>query len=73
MGIRYVRRQIIKKEKEELNEQIVELKQQIRNLNTSIEIAKGASDNDTFGATNTNLDVMKRLAQLEKIVYGKDE
>ena len=61
------------KEKEELNEQIVELKQQIRNLKTSIEIAKGASDNDTLGATNTNLDVMKRLAQLEKIVYGKDE
>ena len=60
-------------EKEELNEQIVELKQQIRNLKTSIEIAKGASDNDTLGATNTNLDVMKRLAQLEKIVYGKDE
>lgn len=61
------------KEKEELNEQIVELKQQIRNLKTSIEIAKSASDNDTLGATNTNLDVMKRLAQLEKIVYGKDE
>ena len=61
------------KEKEELNEQIVELKQQIRNLKTSIEIARGASDNDTLGATNTNLDVMKRLAQLEKIVYGKDE
>ena len=61
------------KEKEELNEQIVELKQQIRNLKTSIEIAKGARDNDTLGATNTNLDVMKRLAQLEKIVYGKDE
>lgn len=61
------------KEKEELNEQIVELKQQIRNLKTSIEIAKDASDNDTLGATNTNLDVMKRLAQLEKIVYGKDE
>ena len=61
------------KEKEELNEQIVELKQQIRNLKTSIEIANGASDNDTLGATNINLDVMKRLAQLEKIVYGKDE
>lgn len=64
------------KEKEELLEQIVALKQEIRNLRTSIEIAKGADDNlnnNGFSSAGTNLDIMRRLAQLEKIVYGKDE
>lgn len=62
------------KEKEELNEQIVELKHQIRNLKTSIEIANGAASEDAgLNNSNTNLDIMRRLAQLEKIVYGKDE
>lgn len=66
------------KEKEELNEQIVELKHQIRNLKTSIEIAKGAAaeagaEDMGLNNSNTNLDIMRRLAQLEKIVYGKDE
>ena len=61
------------KEKEELLQEIMMLKQEIRNLKTSIEIAK-CSDNegDNFNA-GTNLDVMRRLSQLEKIVYGKDE
>ena len=67
--------QIIKdseKEKEELLEEIMSLKQEIRNLKMSIEIAKN-SDETGNGAGGTNLDVMRRLAQLEKIVYGKEE
>lgn len=58
------------KEKENLLEEIMNLKQEIRNLKMSIEIAKNSDDTST---TSTNLDVMKRLAQLEKIVYGKEE
>ena len=64
--------QIIKdaeKEKEELLEEIMGLKQEIRNLKMSIEIAKNGDSN----ASGTNLDVMRRLSQLEKIVYGKEE
>ena len=61
------------KEKEQLLEEIMALKQEIRNLKMSIEIAKSSTDNDNLLNTSTNLDVMKRLAQLEKIVYGKDE
>jgi DivIVA domain-containing protein len=58
------------KEKEELLEEIMNLKQEIRNLKTNIEIAKsGSSERREV----TNLDIMKRLSQLEKIVYGKDE
>lgn len=60
------------KEKEELLEEIMTLKQEIRNLKISIEIAKSSDDSGMVN-TSTNLDVMKRLAQLEKIVYGKEE
>lgn len=64
------------KEKEELLEQIMLLKQEIRNLKMSIEIAENVDDSSETKFTqqsSTNIDVMKRLAQLEKIVYGKDE
>lgn len=60
------------KEKEELLDEIMKLKQENRNLKMSIEIAK-ASDSDESGRSVSNVDVMKRLSQLEKIVYGKDE
>ena len=56
------------KEKEELLEEIMSLKQEIRNLKMSIEIAKSGDNKEV-----TNVDVMRRLSQLEKIVYGKDE
>ena len=58
------------KEKEELQDEIMRLKQEIRNLKTNIEIAKSGS---TERREVTNLDVMRRLSQLEKIVYGKEE
>ena len=48
------------------------LKQEIRNLKTSIEIAK-ESDTDDNTKNISNVDVIRRLSQLEKIVYGKDE
>ena len=56
------------KEKESLLEEIMALKQEIRNLKMSVEIAKNNDSKET-----NNVDVLKRLAQLEKIVYGKDE
>lgn len=59
-------------EKEELLNEIRSLKQEIRNLKTSLEIAE-SSDNDESGRNVSNVDIIKRLSQLEKIVYGKDE
>ena len=56
------------REKEELLEEIMSLKQEIRNLKMSIEIAKSGDSREV-----TNVDVIKRLSQLEKIVYGKEE
>lgn len=54
-------------EKEELLNEIMNLKQELRNLKTSMDIAK------TGDREVTNLDIMRRLSHLEKIVYGKDE
>ena len=61
-------------EKEELLDEIMSLKQENRNLKTSLEIAK-SSEMDEMSSTKSisNVDIMKRLSQLEKIVYGKDE
>lgn len=59
----------LQKEKEEQLEEILNLKQEIRNLKTSVEISRSSNSNDNV----SNLDILKRLSQLEKIVYGKDE
>lgn len=52
------------KEKEELLNEIMRLKQELRNVKTSIEIAKSGE------SEVTNIDIMRRLSQLEKIVYA---
>ena len=55
-------------EKENLLNEIMELKQELRNAKASIDLAKTSENKEV-----TNVDVMRRLSQLEKIVYGKDE
>lgn len=54
-------------EKEELLNEIMTLKQEIRNLKTAAEITK------TDDKEVTNMDLLRRVSNLEKIVYGKDE
>ncbi len=49
------------------------LKQENRNLKTSLEIAKSEEDEMANSKAVSNVDIMRRLSQLEKIVYGKDE
>ena len=60
----------LEKEKEDNLEQIINLKQEIRNLKTNVEIVKAV---DNVPASGSNLDVLKRLSRLEKVVYGKQE
>lgn len=60
----------LEREKEAQVEEILNLKQEIRNLRTSVEISRSASKADE-GVSN--LDILRRLSQLEKIVYGKDD
>ena len=61
------------KEKEELLDEIMSLKQENRNLKTSLEIAKTGEEDGETNRNVSNVDILKRVSQLEKIVYGKDE
>ena len=58
----------LEKEKEELLHEIMALKQELRNVKMNMEIAKSNDRGEV-----TNVDIMRRLSHLEKIVYGKDE
>lgn len=60
----------LEKEKADLLGEIMRLKQELRNAKMNAEIAKNsASDIPEV----TNLDLLRRLSKLEKMVYGKDE
>lgn len=58
----------LEKEKEELLNEIMYLKQELRNQETNIQIAKTQDKGEM-----TNLDILRRLSQIEKVVYGKEE
>ncbi len=60
----------LEKEKADLLGEIMRLKQEIRNMKMNAEIAKKNS-NDIPEVTN--VDLLRRLSQLEKMVYGKDD
>ena len=53
-------------EKEQYLKEIMNLKQELRNVKMSIDIAKDGKKEVT------NLDVLRRISNLEKIVYGKE-
>ena len=56
---------LLEKEKEDLQKEIMNLKQELRNVKMSIDIAK-SDDREV-----TNVDIIRRVSNLEKIVYGK--
>ncbi len=53
-----------------LTEENNRLKNELRKLRSNIEAAESASSNN--GQVN-NVDLLRRLSQLEKVVYGKNE
>jgi len=57
----------LEKEKKSLIQENQELKQEVRNLKTSIEAVK--LDEKEI----TNVDLIRRISQLEKIVLGKED
>ena len=57
----------LEKERKALAEENQELKQDVRNLKASIEAVK------QDGKEITNVDLIRRISQLEKIVLGKEE
>ena len=56
----------LEKEKAELLAEIMNLKQELRNSKLSVEVASTANTRSEV----TNVDIIKRLSQLEKMVYG---
>lgn len=56
----------LEKEKADLLAEIMSLKQELRNSKLSMEVVKSSSDNSEV----TNVDIIRRLSQLEKMVYG---
>ena len=56
----------LEKEKADLMAEIMNLKQELRNSRLSVEVAS----NSTSMGEVTNVDVIRRLSQLEKMVYG---
>jgi DivIVA domain-containing protein len=56
----------LKMENKELEDEILRLKHELRTLNSNVEIIKGSGK-------VTNVDILRRLSHLEKIVYGEEE
>ncbi len=59
----------LEKEKAELLREIMSLKQDLRNAKMDVEIVRKNTDT----AEVSNLDILRRLSQLEKEVYGKED
>ena len=53
----------------ELTNDNLKLKQEIRSLKMKLDVLKDTAD-DELGATS--VDVLKRISNLEKIIYGKE-
>jgi len=56
----------LEKEKADLLGEIMNLKQELRNSKMSMEVARSNVEVPEV----TNLDILRRLSQLEKLVYG---
>ena len=57
----------LEREKKQLVEDNIGLKQEIRNLKTKIEVLA-----ESDGGSITNADMIRRISKLEKIIYGKE-
>ena len=57
----------IENDKKDLIEDNIKLKQEVRNLKTKIEVLKESSHSEV-----SNADLLRRLSNLEKIIYSDD-
>ena len=53
----------------ELSEDNIRLKQEIRTLKTKLDVLKESADSETG---SSSVDVLKRISNLEKIIYGRE-
>lgn len=61
----------LKKENAFLNDENAKLKNELRRIKANIEAAEESASSSN-GAVS-NIDLLRRLSQLEKVVYGKNE
>ncbi len=59
----------LKKEIAYVNDENAKLKNELRRIKANIEAAEGSASNSSV----SNIDLLRRLSQLEKVVYGKNE
>ena len=59
----------LKKEIAFMNDENNKLKNELRRIKANIE----AAEETAGGSQVSNIDLLRRLSQLEKVVYGKDE
>ncbi|HAB66803.1 MAG TPA: cell division regulator GpsB [Firmicutes bacterium] len=59
----------LRKDLAALNDENVKLKNELRRIKANIEAAEGSASNNNV----SNVDLLRRLSQLEKVVYGKNE
>lgn len=59
----------LKKEITALNDENAKLKNELRRIKANIEAAEGSASSNNV----SNVDLLRRLSQLEKVVYGKNE
>lgn len=57
-------------EKKELLEDNIRLKQEVRRLRTQLEVLKETAT--TTGNPTNNADILRRISNLEKVIYGKE-
>lgn len=57
-------------EKKALVEDNIRLKQEIRNMSTKLDVLKDSDLTESSGTNNA--DVLRRLSNLEKIIYGRE-
>ena len=59
----------LEEEKKEQLEEIIKLKQEIRYLKTQLDVVKDGKNEVSIN----NTDLLRRISNLEKVIYGKDE
>ena len=58
----------LEKEKKALIDENIRLKQEVRNARTKLDVLRESGNSDV-----SNADLLRRLSNLEKIVYGNDK
>ncbi len=60
----------LESDKKSLVDDNIRLKQEVRNLKTKLDVIEEGSTTET--SSTTNADVLRRLSNLEKIIYGRE-